>query len=73
MLVEFKVSDREGCVKFQKSQPLFYIKNPTLDMRIAAWDVRLGRMLMLDAADAVGILLNAGGGLKMKLPLEAEK
>jgi hypothetical protein len=39
---EFKVSDKKGVIKFERSQPMFYRKHPDLGVRVIALDNRTG-------------------------------
>lgn len=41
-LIEFKVSDRSGNVKFQPTQPAFYRKNSDLPISVVVMDMRGG-------------------------------
>jgi hypothetical protein len=52
-LFEFKVSDRQGYITFEHSQPLFYRRNRGVRIFILAWDVSQHRLIQMDAEDAV--------------------
>ena len=47
---EFKVSDSRGVIKFQKTQPAFYKRNPNLRVTIVVLDNRDGSVIMFPAA-----------------------
>jgi hypothetical protein len=63
-LTEFKVSDRNGVVKFQKSQPRFYRWHPDLVIDIMAWDVPGNRLVRITPDEIV----TAAKPLAFKLP-----
>lgn len=44
-LFEYKVSDKDGVITFQKTQPPFYKRNPFLDITVVAYDVRFGEVI----------------------------
>jgi hypothetical protein len=47
---EFKVSDARGVIKFQKTQPSFYKRNPNLRVTVVALDNRDGEVIMFPAS-----------------------
>ena len=47
---EFKVSDARGLIKFKKTQPSFYKRNPALGVIIIALDNRDGKVIMFPAS-----------------------
>jgi hypothetical protein len=63
-LTEFKVSDRNGVITFQKSQPRFYKKHTGLAMAILAWDVPEDRLARITTDEIV----TAANPLAFKLP-----
>jgi hypothetical protein len=62
-LYEFKVSDKRGVIRFQKTQPRFYRTHLGLDIWIVAWNVPLNREERIPAADIV-----AAKSLRFQLP-----
>jgi hypothetical protein len=61
---EFKYADKNGVIKFRKSQPLFYRQHRDIDIRIFAWDGRMGgRTIYLDAWEVL-----AAKSLRIKIP-----
>jgi hypothetical protein len=63
--VEFKIGDKDGIIKFKKSQPLFYRtygpKGYFIDIYV--WDSRYNRIVCIGWQDVV-----AAKSLSMKLP-----
>jgi hypothetical protein len=53
LLTEFKVSDRDGVIEFQKTQPLFYRRHPNLRIDILAWDVPGQRLVSISPREIV--------------------
>jgi len=51
--IETKVCDASGHIKFEKTQPVFYKRNPILDVQIYAFDSRYDRILVASAEDIV--------------------
>ena len=62
-LVEFKISDANSVIRFQKSQPLFYKKYPNVLIYIVAWDVPRNRLVQISAEEIL-----ANKSLTYKLP-----
>jgi hypothetical protein len=61
---EFKYADKNGVIEFRKSQPLFYQQHRDIDIRIFAWDGRMGgRTIYLDAWEVL-----AAKSLRIKIP-----
>ena len=61
---EFKISDDNGFIKFEKSQPLFYKRYKNLVIRIIAWDKRHNRIIIIDVKE----LTSLKKSLTFKLP-----
>jgi hypothetical protein len=68
LLIEFKVSDDQGVLHFERTQPLFYKKHPDLYMLILAWDVPKQRLICIDPADVVAAKALRFGCPKCTLP-----
>lgn len=62
-LTEFKVSDANGVITFEKSQPLFYKKHSRLRINILAWDVPGNRVVSISPQE-----ITASKTLKFKIP-----
>lgn len=68
LLVEVKVSDNKGVIKFESSQPLFYVRNGLkLPIHIYAFDVRYKRTILVPPSDVI-----KGRSLRYRLPDEGE-
>ena len=65
LLTEFKLSDEDGVVKFQKTQPLFYRKHTDLYITILAWDVPRGRVVSIKPQEVI-----EAKSLKIRIPME---
>ncbi len=59
MLLEYKVSDAAGYIKFEKAQPLFYKRHTNLDIYIVAYSVPEKRYHILTADEVIEALINA--------------
>jgi hypothetical protein len=62
-MAEIKLSDKNGVITFQKTQPLFYKQHPRLEAIIIAWDALRNRVAMI-APDVVV----AAKTLRYKIP-----
>jgi hypothetical protein len=62
-LYEFKVSNYDDWITFEKSQIVFYHRHPSLIIYIAAWSVPQQRLVLLTSGD-----INAKRSLRYKLP-----
>lgn len=67
--MEYKVSDSDGVIKFQRSQPIFYKKHSHLDVLIVAYNNKTGHRVAftkdkLFDVDSPFYL----SGLKVRLP-----
>lgn len=62
-LIEYKISDERGRIKFKRSQPLFYRQNMRLNILIMAWDRRYNRVVQISPEEVV-----AGKSLTMWIP-----
>lgn len=64
LLVETKVSDKNGVIKFEQTQPLFYVRNEAkLPIHIYAFDVRYQRTVIVPP-----IVIIKNRSLRYKLP-----
>jgi hypothetical protein len=64
LFVEFKVSDKRGVIEFQRSQPLFYLRNAgKVRITILAWDVPGDRVVEIAPWEVV-----EAKSLKLKIP-----
>ena len=52
-LFEFKVSDKGGYVRFQKTQPLYYQQHKNLRIKIIAFDIPSNKVVIRDANEVV--------------------
>jgi hypothetical protein len=70
-LVEYKVSDQNGDIKFQKRQPLFYKRNNALCIVVRAWCVSEQVGYEFKASDIVAALVKRVkcGGSSNKLSI----
>ncbi len=57
MLYEFKVSDENGDITFDKSQPLFYKKNGNIPMRVIAYDSKNHKEVVMDTDTALAAIV----------------
>jgi hypothetical protein len=64
-LYEFKMSDKKGNIKFEKTQLLFYKRHPNLRIFVAAWDVPCQAIRFIGAEKIV-----AARKLTYRLPVE---
>jgi hypothetical protein len=53
ILVEYKLSNAAGTIKFEKDQPRWYKRHTSLTIYIIAWDRRYGRSVIIDAQEIV--------------------
>jgi hypothetical protein len=53
IFTEFKCSDKNGVITFQKTQPLFYRKHTDLYITILAWDVPRGRVVSIKPQEVI--------------------
>ena len=67
-LIETKVSDENGTIVFQKTQPLFYKKYSGLPIRILAWDIRYNYVVEITPNEVV-----KAKSLRIKLPERPEE
>jgi hypothetical protein len=70
-LIEYKVSDQNGDIKFQKRQPLFYKRNSKLCILVRAWSVPECKGYEFNAADIIKALVARvkSGGSANKLSI----
>jgi hypothetical protein len=61
--IEFKISDGNGVVEFQRTQPLFYRQNRRVDIYILAWDAKRDRVVDITTEEVL-----AAKSLRMKIP-----
>jgi hypothetical protein len=66
-LYEFKLSDGNGVITFQKTQPLFYKQHPKLNTIILVWDAPRGRVAVLQPETIL-----AAKSLRYKIPEETK-
>jgi hypothetical protein len=52
-LYEFKVSNKKGVIKFEKTQLLFYKRYPHLRIYIYTWNVKTNRPVVLESHEVV--------------------
>lgn len=66
-LVEFKISDDDGKIKFKRSQPLFYrlYRHRGYDISVYAWDRRFDRAVYITTDEVI-----ANKSLTLQLPSE---
>ena len=50
---EIKYAGKDGKIKFQPSQPLWYKQNKTLRIQIVVWDSRRGQCIYLPKEDVI--------------------
>ena len=62
---EFKISDNDGTVVFQKTQPLFYRRHEDLLIDILVWDAPRKRVVSITPGEVV-----RAKSLKIKIPEE---
>jgi hypothetical protein len=62
---ETKYADKNGVITFQKTQPLFYKKNPKLLTQILVWDTPRNRCVCISPEEVV-----AAKSLKITIPDE---
>ena len=62
---EFKISDKNGVVEFQKTQPRFYNAHKEVLIDVLVWDARYDRVVAMTAAEVV-----AAKSLKIRIPEE---
>jgi hypothetical protein len=61
--IETKVSDSNGYITFQSTQPLFYKKHKNLIIHILAWDARGNRTVFVEPQEVI-----QNKKLKLKIP-----
>ena len=67
-LYEFKITDANGGIVFQKTQPLFYKKYSYLKIYILIWDTRLGEVVAMDPQEVI-----EAKSLRMKIPVSLSR
>jgi len=60
---EFKISDANGIIVFQKSQPLFYKTYHNLNIQILAWDSRHNYVVRISKEEVI-----RAKSLRMRIP-----
>jgi len=65
---EFKVSNKDGVIRFESTQPAFYKRNEHLDISILAWDVPRQRVVEITPEEVI-----AQKSLSLKIPEETNE
>lgn len=67
ILIEYKVSDAAGVIRFKKDQPRWYKRHQNLTIYVIAWDKRYNRSVLITDSEII-----ANGKLSFHIPEDIE-